>query len=340
MKFFTEPTLSTTDEVTTGVLLINIGAPEALSKKAVKSYLFRFLSDKRVIEISSWWWKGLLKFIILPRYKLKSFKKYQMIWPAEQNDSPLLHNSQNLERALQKKLNESATQFVVKAAMNYSSPDVTETILQFKQQGIKNLIIIPLFPQYSATTTAASLDKVYQIFLKLRVQPEISTISQFADNPIYLDCLAEHIRNYWKINGRADKLLFSFHGIPVNYVQNGDPYYQQCLATVLQIATRLQLNDNDYITCFQSKFGGGKWLSPSLHETLLDLSNHKISSIDVIAPSFVVDCLETLEEINITSRQTFLQAGGTEFNYIPCLNFEEKWLSALTKIILNKNNFK
>ncbi|MCV2508984.1 MAG: ferrochelatase, partial [Neisseriaceae bacterium] len=291
--------------------------------------------DKRVIEINPILWKMFLNAFILPTRPKKSLAKYELIW--EKNElSPLIKNSIELVNKLQKSLNQEFDNIMVHMAMNYSKPFVNDVIKEFQQQNISNIIILPLFPQYSATTVGASLDKVWQTLLRLRFQPEVASINYFHQHPSYIKALTQHIKNYWQQHGRSELLLLSYHGIPTQYVKKGDPYSQHCLETTQSVQQELGLDDNQITMCFQSRFGKLKWLQPNTQDLFKILPKKGVSSIDVISPSFVVDCLETLEELDISGRQQFIQAGGKVFNYIPCLNDNVLLIETLKNIIQSK----
>ncbi|QRN41710.1 MAG: ferrochelatase [Neisseriaceae bacterium] len=318
-----------------GVLIINIGGPQTLSHQSIKHYLKLFLSDKRVLEINPILWKIILHLFILPIRPRKSLSKYKLIWSSGKY-SPLIQNSINLVDKLQKSFNQEVDNITIRMAMNYSDPFVDNIIADFQQDSISNLIVLPLFPQYSAATVGASLDQVWRTLLNLRFQPEISSINYFYQDPMYVEALTQHIEDYWRKNGRSRLLLVSYHGIPIKCVEKGDPYYQHCLETTRIIQQKLKLEDNEILMSFQSRFGKFRWLQPNTQKLLKKLPKNGISSIDVISPSFIVDCLETLEELDISGRKQFIQAGGKVFNYIPCLNDNKVFVEALKNIIRAK----
>lgn len=317
-----------------GVLLINIGSPEQLSIPHLKKFLKHFLSDRRVIELHPAIWKTILYTLVLPIRSRKVFKSYKKIWK-ENNISPLLAHSylfaDQLNNFFQAKVQEK--KFNIQIAMNYSAPTINQAMEKFAQLNISRIIILPLFPQYSVTTTAASLDQVWHYLLKQRYQIPVTTINHFYDYPPFIEALTSYIKDYWKQHGKGDRLLLSYHGIPTRYVSKGDPYFSQCQATTKALQHSLQLEDEKIIMGFQSRFGPTRWLTPYTDVLLGTLPRKGIKKLDVFSPNFVFDCLETIEELAIDGKNHFLQAGGKQFNFIPCINNDFRFVEAIATLI-------
>lgn len=329
MTFHLEPALSIHEQNNIGVLLLNLGTPNAPTAQAVRPFLREFLSDFRVIDAAKIWWQPFLHAVILPFRSPKSAKNYQKIW--QENGSPLLFHTQQQHNGLRALLPEN---IVLSYAMTYGEPTIQQALIDLKNQGVGRLLVIPLFPQYASSCTGAALDKVFIQMTKQFNQMSLRTVSRFYHHPDYIQAAAEHIRQFQQKNGRAQKLLFSFHSTPKKHQDQGDPYYAECQTSARLIAQALNLNESDYFLGFQSRFGRAKWLEPST-QTLFDtLPKQGIDSIDVFCPGFISDCLETMEEIALSGRTQFLRAGGKNFHYIPCLNAEPYWLRALSTLIL------
>ncbi len=315
-----------------GVLLVNLGSPDAATAAAVRKYLAQFLSDPRVIETNRFIWWFALHGIILRIRPSRAAKSYQKIWIDE--GSPLVHISLLQTQALRKKLEQRFHgQVITDLAMTYGSPSIKNGLEALRQAGARRLLVLPLYPQYSATTTAAVFDQVSQVLQGWRWLPELRTINQYHDHPHYIQALADSIRQQWAKTSRSEKLLFSFHGIPQRYIDNGDPYFCHCQKTARLVAQALELETNDWQLVFQSRFGREPWLQPYCSLTLQQLASNGTKSVDIICPGFSADCLETLEEISMQNRDLFLQAGGEQFNYIPCLNESQAHIDALEKIL-------
>lgn len=318
----------------TGILLTNLGTPEAPTPVAVKKYLAEFLADTRVIELPRWLWLPILHGIILRIRPKKSAKLYQQIWTEE--GSPLLAISRQQAQALQNHLDLNFPgKFQVKLAMRYGEPSIKNTLKIFQQNHIHDILIFPLYPQYSATSTASVFDAVFNELKQWRRLPRINSILNYATHPAYIAALATQIQNYWQKQTRGEKLIFSFHGIPQRNVELGDPYEEQCHLTAKLVAEKLKLSDSEWLVVFQSRFGRQKWLTPYCDKTLVELATKNIKTVDVICPGFAADCLETLEEIEEQNAQTFIRAGGRQLNYIPALNAESLHIQALSEIILD-----
>jgi ferrochelatase len=312
-----------------GILLCNLGTPDAPTVAAVRRYLAEFLSDPRVVEQPRWLWWLILQGIILRIRPRRSAKLYHKIWTEQ--GSPLLVYSQQLAVRLQQVLPEKYT---VALGMRYGRPSLASALSQL--QDSDQIIILPLYPQYSATTTATTWDAVSKIVSGWRNIPDMHFIHSYYQEPEYIQAMAEHIKAFWQEHGRADKLIFSFHGLPQRYVDRGDPYYQECLKTASQLADALGLSSQEWQWAFQSRLGVEKWLQPYLDESLQKLAKAGVGSVQVFCPGFAVDCLETLEEVAMQNQQRFLQAGGKNFKYISALNASDLQLFWLQNL-MNKH---
>ena len=317
-----------------GILLINLGTPEAPTAADLRVYLKEFLSDKRVIEIRRLVWWPILNLFILNTRPKKSAAKYAQIWT--QDGSPLLVHTQKQAKLLQGYLGErTRTPMVVDYAMRYGTPSIESVLAKFKEQGCDRLLVIPLYPQYAASSTGSALDAVFAALGKMRNLPALRVVKHYHDDPGYIAALAQSVNDYWMQNGRPDQLVMSFHGVPKFSLDKGDPYHCECQKTGRLLAAQLGLRPEQYKLTFQSRFGRAEWLKPYTQATLEDLGKNGTQRVDVICPGFVADCLETLEEIAIECRSAFLTSGGKEFNYIPCLNERPDWIRALTDIALD-----
>lgn len=315
----------------TGVLLINLGTPDAPTAQALRPYLQEFLSNPRVIEVPRLIWWPILHGFILPFRPKASAEKYAKIWIAE--GSPLkVHTERQTERLREVLSVRLKNPPLVEYAMNIGKPSVADVLTRMQQQGCERILVIPLFPQYAASSTAAAMDNVFAVLNKMRNQPALRTVKQYHDHPGYIAALAQNVRDYWDAHGRPDKLIISFHGTPRASLNKGDPYHCACQKTGRLLAEALALDANQYAVCFQSRFGKAKWLTPYTAVVLEQLGKEQTQRVDVICPGFVSDCLETLEEIAIEAKNTFIQAGGKEFHYIPCLNERSDWIEALADI--------
>lgn len=310
-----------------GVLLVNLGTPEAPTASALRCYLAEFLWDPRVVEFPRLLWWLVLHGLILRIRPARSAKSYQKVWTKE--GSPLLVHAKRQEA----KLSERLSPIKVALAMRYGKPSISKGLESLRQQKIRRLLVVPLYPQYSATTTASVFDAVSDVLRRWRWLPEIRFISHYHDFPPYIQALATSVNAHWAEHGRADKLLISFHGVPKRYLLKGDPYYCECHKTARLLAENLQLEEKDWQLVFQSRFGREEWLKPYLDETLKALPQQGVRCVDVICPGFSVDCLETLEEVDQENRHYFLQAGGEVFHYIPALNDNEVHINALLQLI-------
>ena len=300
----------------TAVLFINLGTPSAPTPSAVRRYLAQFLSDARVIDYPRWLWLPLLHGLILRLRPRRSARAYTKIWTAQ--GSPLLVNNRALAAKLAGELRN--TDIRVELAMTYGEPDVRAAIRKLLAGGVRRLLVLPLYPQYSATSTAAALDAVFDALRRERRLPELRTVADYHADPEYIAALAASVEKYWFTHGRGERLLLSFHGIPERYVDAGDPYRDQCLTTARLLRERLGVSESDLAVGFQSRVGRERWLAPYTDAVLPELAGTGARHVQVLCPGFAVDCLETLEEIAIRGREQFLAAGGERLDYIPALN--------------------
>lgn len=316
----------------TGVLLTNLGTPDAPTTADVRRYLAEFLSDPRVIETSKWIWKPILHGIILRTRPKRSAEAYAKIWREE--GSPLLAITRRQVGALQEQLNELIPGPVrVEAAMRYGNPSIASGLEKLRRANTRRLLILPLYPQYSAATTGSTFDAVAAALNQWRWLPDVRFISHYHDNPDYIDALVESVHQHWSEHSRPDRLLFSFHGLPKKYFLAGDPYFCECHKTARLVAEQLELTDDEWAVSFQSRFGPTEWLHPYTDKLLQEWGGSGIGHVQVICPGFSADCLETLEEIEIQNREFFIEAGGGEFSYIPALNDDPSHIQALTRLI-------
>jgi ferrochelatase len=303
-----------TDSTRTGVLLVNLGTPDAPTTAAVRRFLAEFLSDPRVIDYPRLLWLPILYGIILRVRPPKTARAYAQIWTPE--GSPLLLQSKALAQSLRESL---GAEFPVALGMTYGAPPVAAALQSLRDAKVDRVVVIPLYPQYSFTTTGSVLDRVEAELKRWPVRPALHFVDHYHGEPKYLDALAQSVRNYWALHGKKH-LFFSFHGIPQRYVDNGDPYFDHCMATARGTVDRLQLETSEWSVAFQSRVTKEKWLEPYTDKTLLEYAKRGLRDLSVICPAFATDNLETLEEIAIRNREDFLQAGGTSLDYIPCLN--------------------
>lgn len=324
-----------------GVLLLNLGTPDAPTAKAVRPYLKQFLSDPRVIEIPKFIWWFILHGIILPFRSSASAKKYATIWANDQGGSPLLVNSQNQCNALQERLRSSEVTHSVKVAlaMRYGNPSIESVMDQLEQEGVNRLLVLPLYPQFSATTTASSFDAIFKVQAQKRNPPALRMIKNYHDHPAYIVALAQQVKDFWSIHGspqfqNGDKLVLSFHGVPKRTLERGDPYHCECHKTARLLREALGLSAEQAILSFQSRFGKAEWLKPYTAPLLEKLGQEGTQRVDIFCPGFPADCLETLEEIAIEGKEIFEHAGGKTYHAIACLNDQLKWIDALHQITI------
>lgn len=315
-----------------GILLINLGTPDAPTAKALRPYLRQFLSDPRVIEIPRLVWGPILYGVILNTRPKKSAEKYAQIWTAE--GSPLKSHTERLTKLVRGYLGEKTkSPLVVEYAMRYGSPSIPSVLGRLRAETCDRILLLPLFPQYAASTTGSALAAAFESAMRMRNMPALRSIKHYHDHPKYIAALAASVREYWATHGRPDCLVMSFHGVPKFTLEKGDPYHCECQKTARLLAESLALREDGYRVCFQSRFGRAEWLQPYTDATLRELGKTK-ARVDVLCPGFVSDCLETLEEIAVEGKALFLEAGGHEFHYIPCLNERNDWIHALTQIAL------
>lgn len=333
MRYYGRSSYDHTSPALTGILLTNVGTPTAPTQQAVRPYLSQFLGDPRIIEYPRWLWWLLLNAIILNTRPRRSARLYQNVWT--EAGSPLLVNLQRQSVALQKHLQERTGVAVpVAIGMRYGAPTIREAMRQLDQAGVRRLLVFPLYPQYSATTTATAMDGVYAELQRWRWQPELRTIMHYHDHPGYIAALVNSVQEYWQAHGKAERLLFSFHGIPKRYFRQGDPYFCECQKTARLLATGLGLAEGEYGVSFQSRFGPEEWLKPYTDKTLEEWGHHGVRSVQVLAPGFSGDCLETIDELGREGKETFLEAGGQSFAYIPALNDRPDHMTTLTDLAL------
>lgn len=308
------------------VILVNLGTPDAPDAKSVRKYLKTFLWDDRVIKRNPLWYL-ILNAIVLNTRPKKVAKLYKSIWT---DDSPMRSIGFEQASLLQQQLNEQADVFL---AMTYGQPSLKETLKEVAEKKYENIVVLPLYPQYSATTTAAIFDQVADFIKQTRDIPNIHLIKDYHQNRDYISALANQIEEFWNENGKSDKLLLSFHGIPQIYVEKGDPYQKQVETTVKKLIETLKLSENDYQLCFQSRFGPTQWLQPYTDKTLESWGKEGIESVDIICPAFSADCLETLEEIAEENKEVFLSSGGKQYRYIPALNTRTEHIKMMEKLV-------
>jgi ferrochelatase len=315
-----------------GVLISNLGTPAAPEARAVRPYLKQFLSDPRVVEFPRLIWWFILNGVILRIRPRRSAAAYAKIWT--DSGSPLLKHTQDQSAALQARLEqEYGEQVVVDYAMRYGEPSIGGAIQRLLDQGVSKLLMLPLYPQYSGATTASTFDALAEDFTTRRWMPDLRFISHYHDYAPYIEALASTIRQHWEQHGQAGMLLFSYHGEPQSYLDNGDPYHCECYKTSRLVAEALGLDEASYQTTFQSRFGRQEWLKPYTDEVLKALPAQGVKSVQVLCPGFSADCLETLEEIDEENREYFEQAGGERFDYIPCLNSDPEHIEALASLV-------
>ena len=312
----------------TGILLVNLGTPEEPTSAAVRRFLKQFLSDPRVIEYPRWLWWLILNGVILRIRPSRSAAAYQKIWTDD--GSPLMIYSKAIADGIQAQLHETAN---VELAMSYGEPSIDAAIDRLLAKGARRLLVLPMYPQYSGTTTASVFDAVARKLNRLRWIPEIRFINQYHDEPGYVDSLAASIREFWKQQGRGTRLMFSFHGVPRSTLLKGDPYHCQCQKTARLVAAALELGEDEWILSFQSRVGREEWLRPYTDETIVELGQQGLDRLDVVCPGFSTDCLETLEEIAMQNAELFLESGGESLHYIPALNARDDHVRFLADLI-------
>lgn len=332
MKYTGSEQFSHDQAPTIGVLITNLGTPAAPEKAALRPYLKQFLSDPRVVEVPRVLWWLILNGIILNIRPAKSAAAYRTVWTDK--GSPLLFHTRDQATALQENLSAQLGEPVlVDFAMRYGQPSVDSAVQSMLDRGVRKLLVLPLYPQYSGPTGGSTFDAIAADFSRRRWLPDFRFVAQYHDYPAYIDAMANKIRQHWQAHGRADKLIFSYHGTPRSYLDRGDPYHCQCQKTSRLVAAALNLTEEEHQTCFQSRFGREEWLKPYTDETLKSLPTQGVKSVQVVCPGFSADCLETIEEIGEENRDYFLEAGGESFQYIPCLNADPGHIEALAGLV-------
>jgi ferrochelatase len=314
------------------VLLVNLGTPDAPTPSALRRYLAEFLSDRRVVEIPRPLWWLILHGVVLRVRPRQSAAKYASIWTRD--GSPLLTWSQRQAKRLQGDLGQRGHPVQVRCAMRYGQPSIASALDALRAEGATRILVLPLYPQYAAATTASAFDAVSAWAARARRLPEFRFVNQYHDDARYIGALANSVQAHWRSNGRGDKLLMSFHGLPARALELGDPYHCQCHKTARLLAERLGLRGDEWIVSFQSRLGRAKWLEPYTEPTARALAAKGVKRLDAICPGFAADNLETLEEIAIEARDAFLAEGGQEFRFIPCLNDRDDWIRALADLTL------
>lgn len=316
----------------TGVLLTNLGSPAEPTTSAVRTYLREFLSDPRVVEIPRIVWLIILHGIILRVRPKKSAQLYQSVWT--ERGAPLLVISQAQQQKVAAKIKEKyGDDVIVDLAMRYGEPSIASVLQKFQQQGVNNLIVLPLYPQYAGPTTASTFDAVSNELKKWRYIPSLNFINTYHNNPLYIKALANTVSEHINEHGKPDKLVLSYHGMPELFYQWGDPYYDFCQMTTNLLKEQLSLSDECFVMTFQSRFGKAKWLQPYTDETLENLAKAGHKHIAILSPAFSADCLETLEELEHENREVFMEAGGEEYHYIAALNDRDDHIDAIVNIL-------
>lgn len=332
MRYRSEPPYAHGTPARTAVLLVNLGTPDDPTKGAVRRYLKEFLSDPRVVEIPRALWMPLLNGVVLNTRPAKSAAKYAQIWTSE--GSPLRVHTTRQCTLLQGYLGQTdGRNITFEYAMRYGGPSIESVIWKLKEANCERILVVPLYPQYSASTTASAFDEVTRCLRAARNVPELRFVRHFHDHPMYIRALAGSVRGHWQRNGRGERLVMSFHGVPRFTLERGDPYHCECQKTARLLAEELGVDADQWLITFQSRFGRAEWLKPYTQPTLEQLARRGVATVDIVCPGFVADCLETLEEIAIECKAAFLGAGGREFHYIPCLNENHDWISALASIV-------
>ncbi|MDX2505249.1 MAG: ferrochelatase, partial [Gammaproteobacteria bacterium] len=331
MKFYAEPFKHEQAEKI-GVLLVNLGSPDAPDASSIRRFLREFLSDQRVIEMPKFVWQLILNFFVLPFRPKKLVPLYQSIWT--EDGSPLVSIAEKQKNKLAELFTqEGHTDIRFALAMCYGNPDIASALRQLAKENVHKVLVLPTYAQYSGSTTAAIFDAISSELQKWRWIPELRFINNYHDQPQHIQVLADSVRSCWQSHKKGKKLLMSFHGLPKVYLEKGDPYFCQCHKTARLLAENLQLEDHEWAITFQSRFGKQEWLKPYTSETLINLAQQGIDAVDIICPGFAIDCLETLEEIMVENRDVFLQAGGQQYQYIPALNDSPNNITAMADLI-------
>ncbi|GHF77545.1 ferrochelatase [Thalassotalea marina] len=315
-----------------GVLLTNLGTPDEPTSGALRKYLRQFLSDPRVVEIPRFIWMIILHGIILRVRPQKSAKLYESIWTDK--GSPLMVISQDMRDKIAQQLNASEQdELVIDIAMRYGEPAIPKALNRMQEQGVDKLIVLPLYPQYAGPTTASAFDEVTNELAKWRWIPSLHFINGYHDHPLYIQALANSIKEHFEAHGEPDKLILSYHGMPKHFLDSGDPYFCFCHKTTRLVTEKLGLAEDKFMTTFQSRFGKAEWLKPYTDETLEGLPAQGVKNVAIISPAFSADCLETLEELVHENKDIFIEAGGEAYSYIPALNDRDDHCNALAAII-------
>ncbi len=315
-----------------GVVLVNLGTPDEPTAPAIRRYLREFLSDPRVIEIPKLLWWPILNGPILLARPRKLVPRYQSVWM--EGGSPLMVYTQRQTEGLQKIFAQRGLAIEVETGMRYGEPSIKNAMLRLRERGCEHLLVVPLYPQYASSTTATVVDEVARVASHLRNQPALRFIKRFHTAPEFIGPLGDKIAAYWQQHGKPQKLVMSFHGLPRQCVEQGDPYCRDCYETARALAAYLGLADDAYLVTFQSRFGPAKWLEPYTEPTLKKLAQQGVTEIDVVCPGFLADCLETLEEIQVEVCEAFMHAGGKRFRYISALNDDPAWIASLADMVL------
>ena len=316
---------------TVGILITNLGTPDAPEKKELKAYLNQFLSDPRVIELPKILWQILLKLVILQIRPAKSAQSYKKIWT--KNGSPLLDISKRQLEKIRSSLSVLYPNMIFEVGMRYGNPSIPNALNNLQKQKVRKLLVFPMYPQYCAATTGSTFDEVTNTLQKWRWIPELRFINQYYEDEKYIQALTNSITSFWDKHSKPQKIIFSFHGIPKRYLLNGDPYHCFCLKTTRLVKENMGLKDDEIMTTFQSRFGKAEWLQPYTSETLKELPNKGIKDVHIISPGFSSDCLETLEELEEENREYFMESGGEKYKYIPCLNDDDEHIDVFVNLI-------
>ncbi|MGS2722565.1 ferrochelatase [Porticoccus sp. GXU_MW_L64] len=316
-----------------GVLLTNLGTPDAPTPKALRRYLRQFLSDPRVVEIPRLLWWLILHLFILPLRPRASASLYRQIWTEQ--GSPLLAISRRQAAELQARLDHRQGEGKLKVVlgMRYGNPSISAALDELAQQGVRQLIVLPLYPQYSGSTTGSTFDELSRVLSGYRWLPQLNFINGYQNHPAYIDALCASVQQHIQQQGTPQRWVFSYHGTPQRYLEQGDPYYCYCVQTTRLVRERLELDDGQVLTTFQSRFGKAPWLQPYTDKTLQALPEQGVTHVAVICPGFSADCLETLEEIQGENQHAFIAAGGEQFHYIPCLNDSPQHIDMMARLV-------
>lgn len=321
-----------------GVLIVNLGTPDATDFWSIRRYLKEFLSDPRVIEVNRFLWSIILNLFILTFRPSKTAKAYKKVWLKDENKSPLLHITEQQAAKLANVAKQKwGDDVIVDFAMRYGNPSMRSKVLSLKEQGCDRLVVMPLYPQYAAATTATVCDQLFRILMELRWQPTIRIVPPYHDHPAYIDALETSVTNHLKdVSWEPDLILTSYHGIPKKYFDKGDPYHCTCYKTTRLLREAMSAQKDDFMVTFQSRFGPEEWLQPYTDETIEALPEKGVKNLVVLCPGFAADCIETLEEIGLEARDDFMQAGGEKFSLVPCLNDSPESIEML-RLICEEN---